>query len=229
MEAIAPLPLNLASVDCFITFILPMLYLIHDTNKTGVDNVLQFTIVLANGSLVTTNSFQYPDLFWALRGGGGGTFGVVTSTTYQTHPVFPMVGAIMLSNFSSPAIAQNVTTEFIKLHPNLSDAGWGGYLGFSNFNLSAILVAPNVSWADANETILPFAQYVEDATGGSVFATTIPFPSFYEFYTTFFGGSGQVGSIDEIASRLLPRSLAETDPAKAAEIILSINGSVGMK
>jgi FAD/FMN-containing dehydrogenase len=52
--------------------------------STGVDNVLQFTIVLANGSLVTANSYQHPDLFWALRGGGGGTYGVVTSASYKT-------------------------------------------------------------------------------------------------------------------------------------------------
>ena len=153
----------------------------------------------------------------------------MTSTTYQTHPTFPIVVAIMLTNFTSPAIAQNVTTEFIKLHPNLSDAGWGGYISLSNSNFSAVFAAPNVSWADANATFLPFAQYVEDATGGSVVATTIPFPSFYELYTAFFGKPGQVGFNVEIASRLLPRSLAETDPARAAEIMLSIDGGVGMK
>ena len=169
-------------------------------------------------------------MFWALRGGGGGTYGIVISTTYQTHPTFPMVGAILLSNFSSPAIAQNVTTELIKLHPTILDAGWGGYFGLSNLSLSAIITAPNVSWADANATFLPFAQYVEEATGGSVIATTIPFSSFYEFYLTFFSNTtGQVGSRVEIASRLLPRSLAETDPAKAAEIILLIEGGAGMK
>ena len=226
MEAIAPFPLNSASVDSFIHIHSAF---IHDTNDTGVDNVLQFTIVLANGSLVTTNSFQYPDLFWALRGGGGGTYGVVTSTTYQTHPTFPMVAGVLLANFTSPTIAQNVTTEFIKLHPSLSDAGLGGYFGFSNFSFSAIIVAPNISLADANATFLPFAQFVEEATGGLVYTQTIPFPSFFEFLTTFFGGPGQVGGNDEIASRLLPRKLAETDPAKAAEIMLSINGSVGMK
>ena len=36
----------------------------------GVDNVLEFTIVNANSTLVTTNAYRYPDLFWALRGGG---------------------------------------------------------------------------------------------------------------------------------------------------------------
>ena len=90
-------------------------------------------------------------------------------------------------------------------------------------------MAPNISSADANATFLPFAQYVEEATGGLAQATTIPFPSFYEFYITIFSNPGQVGSNVEIASRLLPRSLAETDPAKAAEIILSIDGGAGMK
>jgi hypothetical protein len=134
----------------------------------------------------------------------------------------------MATNFTSPAIAQNVTTEFIKVHPNFSDAGWGGYIFLSNSSFTSILAIPNISWADANATFLPFAQYVGDATNGSVVAKTIPFPSFYEFYLTFFNTSGQVGTNVELASRLLPRCLAETDPAKAAEIILSL-GDVGMK
>ena len=166
----------------------------------GVDNVLQFTIVLSDGSLVTTNSFQHPGLFWALRGGGGGTYGVVTSTTYQTHPTFPMTGAFITSNFTSPDIAQNVTTEFVKLHLTLSDAGWGGYIGLNNASFSAILVAPNVSLADANTILHPFVQYIEDVTGGLVLAATMPFPSFYEFYVTIFNRTGQVGSQVEVAS-----------------------------
>ncbi|KAF8800845.1 FAD-binding domain-containing protein [Phlegmacium glaucopus] len=195
----------------------------------SVDNVLQFTIVLADGSLITTNSFQHPDLFWALRGGGGGTYGVVISTTYQTHPIFPLTLAFIASTFTSPAIAQNVTTEFIKLHPTISDAGWGGYITLSNTSFSAILAAPNISWADTNMTFLPFAQYVADATGGLLQATTIPFNSFYELYRVLFANmDGQVGSQVEIASRLLPRILAETDPAKAAQIMLSLDGGVSL-
>ena len=196
----------------------------------GVDNVLQFTIVLASGSLITTNSFQYPDLFWALRGGGGGTYGVIISATYQTHPTFPLTGAFLTSNFTSPAIAQNVVTEFIKLYPTISDAGWGGYTTLSNSSFSAILAAPNISWADTNSTFLPFVQYVNEATGGLIQAQTIPFNSFYELYLTLFANmDGQVGTQSELASRLLPRSLAETDPGKAAKIMLSLDGGVLMK
>jgi FAD/FMN-containing dehydrogenase len=46
--------------------------------------------VLASGEFVQTSATQHPDLFWALRGGGG-NFGVVTSFEYQLHPLGPQV------------------------------------------------------------------------------------------------------------------------------------------
>jgi FAD/FMN-containing dehydrogenase len=56
-----------------------------------IDNLLEADMVLADGSLVTVNADQYPDLFWAIRGGGG-TFGVVTSFKFQAHPVKTVFG-----------------------------------------------------------------------------------------------------------------------------------------
>lgn len=51
------------------------------------DNVTEFEIVTADGHAKTVNEHHHSDLFWAVRGGGGGNFGVVTSFTFKTHKI----------------------------------------------------------------------------------------------------------------------------------------------
>ncbi len=55
-----------------------------------IDNLEGVQIVLADGSVVEANANSHPDLFWALRGGGG-QFGIVTRFDYRLHPVGPEV------------------------------------------------------------------------------------------------------------------------------------------
>ena len=60
-----------------------------------IDNLISAEVVLANGDVVQTSATESPDLFWAIRGGGG-NFGVVTSFEFQLHPVGPEVLAGMV-------------------------------------------------------------------------------------------------------------------------------------
>ena len=61
----------------------------------AIDNLLEAEVVLASGELMTTNASKNPDLFWALRGGGG-NFGVVVSFTFNLIPIKNVYAGPML-------------------------------------------------------------------------------------------------------------------------------------
>jgi FAD/FMN-containing dehydrogenase len=55
------------------------------THGLAADIVLEWDIVIANGSRITATPDHHADLYWALSGGGGGTFAVVVSMTTRMH------------------------------------------------------------------------------------------------------------------------------------------------
>ncbi|GLB39902.1 putative oxygen-dependent FAD-linked oxidoreductase family protein [Lyophyllum shimeji] len=171
----------------------------------GVDNVLQFAVVTALGEYLTVNSYKNADLFWALRGGGGGTYAVIISTTYVTHDRFPL------------------SVVGFQLHPSLSDAGWGGYSSVSAKDMSFFYIAPNISLANANATLDPFVKLAQNITGKAG-AYSMHYDSFYPWYKATFGTDGQVGSNVELASRLLSRDMAENHADEVADMILTVGG-----
>jgi len=75
----------------------------------SIDNLLSAQVVSADGQVRTASADTNPDLFWAIRGGGG-NFGVVTSFTFQCHPVGPIVA--FAGVFHPVEDAENVYREF---------------------------------------------------------------------------------------------------------------------
>jgi FAD/FMN-containing dehydrogenase len=76
-----------------------------DTRSAGLtcDALLSASVVLPGGELVTANPDDHPDLFWALRGGGGGNFGVTTSFSFRTYPAVDR--DVVTMRYPDPAVA----------------------------------------------------------------------------------------------------------------------------
>ena len=94
-----------------------------------VDNLLAADVVLADGTLVTASPTSHPDLFWALRGGGG-NFGVVTSFTFRCHDIGEhgtIIGGPVLYDFADTA---EVMRWYRELLPSLPEelSGWLGLI-----------------------------------------------------------------------------------------------------
>ena len=60
------------------------------------DNILAATIVDANGEILHVSENENPNLLWAIRGGGGGNFGIITSYTFKIRPAPPKVGIFQI-------------------------------------------------------------------------------------------------------------------------------------
>src|SRR4051812_31671698 len=66
----------------------------------AVDNLLSVELVTGAGEVLDVDAESHPDLFWALRGGGG-NFGVATSFTYRLHPLSMVTGGLIAHPFDA--------------------------------------------------------------------------------------------------------------------------------
>jgi hypothetical protein len=90
----------------------------HLTRAFGlsIDNLLEADVVLASGERVRASADENPDLFWALRGGGG-NFGVVTAFTFRLHPVGTIVAGPTFWPVEDGAEVLMAYSEFIRQAP----------------------------------------------------------------------------------------------------------------
>jgi FAD/FMN-containing dehydrogenase len=91
-----------------------------------VDSLLSADVVLADGTFVTASDEEHPDLFWAIRGGGG-NFGAVTSFQFRGRPVRNVVGGPTLFPLDRGAEILRFWDRFIAEAPEDIN-GWFGFL-----------------------------------------------------------------------------------------------------
>jgi hypothetical protein len=91
----------------------------HLTRTFGltIDNLVGATVVLADGSIVQCDSERDPDLFWAIRGGGG-NFGVVTSFSFRAHPATTVLAGPVLYDLDDTEDVLGWYRDFITAAPD---------------------------------------------------------------------------------------------------------------
>lgn len=205
----------------------------------AVDNVLAFGgVVLANGTVIPwVSACSHPDLFWALRGGGGGSFAVVTSATYRLHPVQPVTGLrIVVAMLKGLPSASKLLAGFFAATTTLSvpytaDGSYGVWAGYWNWavdatsNVFSATLVFNGSSASATASEAGFAAFLQAGStsgGGSgdfyiVDHAFSPFPSMYAWHDEIDPAAtgDRTGTPVTIGSRLLPLA-ACASPARAA-------------
>jgi FAD/FMN-containing dehydrogenase len=125
--------------------------------------LLEAEIVTADGTIRIANACTNPDLFWALKGGGGGTFGVVTRLTLRTRDLPEFFGG---ANFkvkaSSDAAYRRLIAQFVDFYSaNLFNDHWGEQASLSPRNVLEIgMVFYDLTSAQANATWKPFLDWI---------------------------------------------------------------------
>jgi FAD/FMN-containing dehydrogenase len=101
----------------------------HLTRAYGLtcDNLLSADVVLADGRLVTASADEHPDLFWALRGGGG-NFGVVTSFEFRAHPAGAVLGGPIFYPIEQTRELMRFYRDFIAAAPDELNAFFGFHI-----------------------------------------------------------------------------------------------------
>ncbi|KAK3666175.1 hypothetical protein LTR22_002839 [Elasticomyces elasticus] len=207
----------------------------------GADQVLEAEVVLANGERITASPCLNADVYWAIRGGGPGTYGVVTKTIIKAYP---MVN-VQVQHVAIAPLTDNTTalldaiSNLYEAYPDLNDKGYAGY-GTWSINQPAPLFANftagyvhgfytfDKSIKYAQSTFAPTLQKLLPYNGTSLFIsiTYVSYPDYWTFYTAESGQEPAVGSTGSaLTSRLFSRSAVQHDTSGLRSMLDVIAGT----
>ncbi|KAK0655897.1 hypothetical protein B0T16DRAFT_315247 [Cercophora newfieldiana] len=198
----------------------------------AADQVLEVELVTPSGDIVTANECTNPDLFWAVCGGGGSSFGILTSLTLRTHPT-PGISSrtVVILNPDQNTSTFDVVAYVLSKFPSLGDSGLSGYSyffhsfpnPFDNSSTPSLITGMYfiLSLQDQPpstiDTILhPLLSHI-NTTYPTFQVLTIPeeHPSFYAWYQIHYDTSA-AGSDVLVGSRLLSSSALTTNLTQSA-------------
>ncbi|KAK5089704.1 hypothetical protein LTR70_007560 [Exophiala xenobiotica] len=192
----------------------------------GIDNVLEIEVVSAQGKHLILNEHTNPDYFWAIRGGGGCAWGVVTSVTYKTFPEPNHIQAVFVQvNTTGEAAFRRGLAGTLKGVDLMTAAGYTGYAyiqrpadatpevpaGFGGFFNQAD--GNNETFATGTSAFMA----LNEIEGVSAFALPLQYPS-WSVYTDLWLQDPNVAQNVIDASRLLTPAVVH-DGAKLGALV----------
>lgn len=144
---------------------------------TAAASLLEAEIVTADGRIRTVNACSDPDLFWALKGGGGGSFGVVTRMTLATHPMPKFMGGAFFNIHARSDIAfRRLLGRMLAYYADgLLGPHWGEQIGFQPNNVMTVAMTfQGLDQAKAEAAWKPFLEEIA-ATPAELVLESEPF------------------------------------------------------
>lgn len=190
------------------------------------------SIFLSQGIHVTANEYLNTDLFWALRGGGGGTFGVVTSVTLRTFPDVPM----LLTSFNFTAPPEDFwkfVTDFHAFLPALDDANGSGYYWIFTEGPQPSFITSTFFLNQTNSTAIDelWAPLIQENQPNATLLQYFTFPVESSAYLidSLLVGTDSVGSQVVLGSRLISRKFLESEagPDKLTQVLQKLAPNQG--
>jgi FAD/FMN-containing dehydrogenase len=133
---------------------------------SAAGSLVEAEVVTADGRILTANSVENTDLFWALKGGGGGTFGVITKLTLKTHALPQFFGVAQCSiKASSESAYRRLVDRFMVLYAEqLHNEHWGEQVQFTRHNqLNVSMECAGLTQTEIGDIWNPFFGWVADA------------------------------------------------------------------
>jgi hypothetical protein len=137
-----------------------------------VDNLISADVVTADGAFRQANATDNPDLFWALRGGGG-NFGVVTSLEYRLYPVTEVLGGLVLYPLEQAPAVLRFYRDFCPSLPDEAEAFAALLTAPQGMPVIALLLGYNGPLKDGEEILGParrFGEPLADLVGSVPYA-----------------------------------------------------------
>jgi FAD/FMN-containing dehydrogenase len=123
----------------------------------SIDNLISADVVTADGQMRTASATKNPDLFWALRGGGG-NFGAVTSLEYRLHPVSEALSGIVIYPLEQTRDVLRFYRDFCATLPDEAEA-FAGLLTHDGVPVVALLLGYNGSIETGEKVLAPARQF----------------------------------------------------------------------